>query len=589
MLSDVDFETWRSKLRRFLHPFAQGSDTPDVKAAFNSIDCADGLVHSSVAILKNMEITHPSPDISTVISKLIQLQEEHVQIRQILSRRARGEIAGASQSSTPGGNSYGGISPIAGAATGAGAGALASSGASTYSGADDGDFYDAYDDFEGVEYQIEEEPGRGDDGDGDDDDESDGDENRESVPVSAAPIVNAQSQAVAYRKDLPAPVTGEEVSLFSILKKNVGKDLSTISFPVTFNCPLSLLQAAAEEYEYAPDLLERAAQSTDSTERISLVGAFAVSGYACTAHRSSRKPFNPLLGETFECVRTDRDLYFVAEKVVHRPPIVAAYAQGKGWKATSCGTVKNKFWGKSLELISEGTNIVELDTGDVYSISKPSSFMRNLLAGNKYLEHVGELTVTNLKTQERMVVQFKESSMFGGPASRNHVAGTVYNGDNAEVASLKGKWDEQLARQVDKDHLQVLWEAAPMPPNPAKYYGFTYFALSLNEITPDIQNALPPTDSRLRPDQRALEDGDVDKAEELKALLEGKQRERRKEMEESGQTHQPQWFHHNPEQGPDAPEYVYGGPNGDDYFKRRQSVAQNQSGWDTQCANIFQG
>ena len=30
------------------------------------------------------------------------------------------------------------------------------------------------------------------------------------------------------------------------------------------------------------------------------VAAFAVSGYASTANRPSRKPFNPLLGETFE-------------------------------------------------------------------------------------------------------------------------------------------------------------------------------------------------------------------------------------------------------------------------------------------------
>ena len=214
--------------------------------------------------------------------------------------------------------------------------------------------------------------------------------------------------------------------------------------------------------------------------------------------------------------------------------------------------------------------------------------MRNLLAGNKYLEHVGEMTVVNLKTNERLVIQFKESSMFGGPASRNHITGTVYDANNSETASIKGKWDEQVARQVGKDHLQVLWEANSMPPNPDKYYGFTYFALSLNEITPDIKNVLPPTDSRLRPDQRALENGEVDDAEALKHTLENEQRERRKQLEESGQSYKPQWFRPNSKSGPDEPEFVYGGPDGKEYHQERQKVEQQQENWNVDGAKIFE-
>lgn len=588
MLSDADFEKWRTMLRKFLHSYSSGADlSSNLDPAMTSIGNADALVQSSILTLRSFLSYNQSPEISTVLANLDELQRKHEEIRQTLTRRAPGDH-GISRSATPVGHGSAGMGMGASATAGAAAGAMGGSAVSTHSAADEGDFYDAYDDFDGVEYQIEEEPGRGgDEGVEESDGESDSEETKEALPVKAAPAGNPQKQQISYRKELPAPVSGEEVSLFSMLKKNVGKDLSTISFPVTFNCPLSLLQAVAEEYEYGPDLLERAAQASDSLEKISLVGAFAVSGYASTAHRSSRKPFNPLLGETYECVRADRDLYFVAEKVVHRPPIVAAFAMGKGWKASSCGTVKNKFWGKSLELISEGCNIVELDSGEKYSISKPSSFMRNLLAGNKYLEHVGDMTVTEVNTNQRLVIQFKESSMFGGPASRNHVTGAVYDPNGSEVASLKGKWDEQFSRQIDKDHLQVLWEAAPMPPNPAKYYGFTNFAISLNEITPDIQGLLPPTDSRLRPDQRALEEGDVDKAEELKATLEGRQRERRKELEESGQTYEPQWFHKNSNTGPNDPEYVYGGANNNEYFQTRQSVAENQTKWDVQGANMF--
>ena len=45
------------------------------------------------------------------------------------------------------------------------------------------------------------------------------------------------------------------------------------------------------------------------------MAAFAVSGYASFAHRAKYKPFNPILGETYECVREDRDFKYISEQV----------------------------------------------------------------------------------------------------------------------------------------------------------------------------------------------------------------------------------------------------------------------------------
>lgn len=50
-----------------------------------------------------------------------------------------------------------------------------------------------------------------------------------------------------------------------------------------------------------------------SVERMLLVAAFAVSGYAGTASRTS-KPFNPLLGETYECVFPEKGFRAICEK-----------------------------------------------------------------------------------------------------------------------------------------------------------------------------------------------------------------------------------------------------------------------------------
>lgn len=81
-----------------------------------------------------------------------------------------------------------------------------------------------------------------------------------------------------------------------------------------------------------------------------------------------------------------------------------------------------------------------------------------------------------------------------------------------------------------------------MPEDYEIYYGFTRFATELNEYDPELAKFLPPTDTRWRPDQRALEEGDLDAAENLKLQLEQMQRERRKRNEVEGIQHQPKWF-----------------------------------------------
>lgn len=41
-----------------------------------------------------------------------------------------------------------------------------------------------------------------------------------------------------------------------------------------------------------------------------------------------------------------------------------------------------------------------------------------------------------------------------------------------------------------------------MPTNYERYYGFTRFAIELNELDPLLKDLLPTTDARFRPDQR---------------------------------------------------------------------------------------
>jgi hypothetical protein len=77
-----------------------------------------------------------------------------------------------------------------------------------------------------------------------------------------------------------------------------------------------MLQRLTEDLEYS-DLLDRAARCESSLEQMCLVAAFSVSSYSTTIHRTA-KPFNPLLGETYELDRLDDFGYrSICEQVRH--------------------------------------------------------------------------------------------------------------------------------------------------------------------------------------------------------------------------------------------------------------------------------
>jgi hypothetical protein len=71
------------------------------------------------------------------------------------------------------------------------------------------------------------------------------------------------------------------------------------------------------------DLLVKANRSKDELERLMYVGCFGIAQYACVPGRHS-KPFNPLLGETFELLTPK--FRYIAEQVSHHPPISACFA-----------------------------------------------------------------------------------------------------------------------------------------------------------------------------------------------------------------------------------------------------------------------
>ncbi|XP_073298847.1 oxysterol-binding protein-related protein 2A-like isoform X4 [Primulina huaijiensis] len=357
--------------------------------------------------------------------------------------------------------------------------------------------------------------------------------------------VNLRYPYVERRKKLPDPIEKEKaVSLWSMIKDNIGKDLARVCLPVFFNEPISSLQKCFEDLEYS-HLLDQAyehGKAGNSLLRILNVAAFAVSGYASSEGRLC-KPFNPLLGETYEADYPEKGIRFFSEKVSHHPTLIACHCEGRGWKFWGDTNLKSKFWGRSIQLDPVGTLTLEFDDGEIFQWSKVTTSIYNLILGNIYCDHHGTMNIQGNR-QYSCKLKFKELSIL--ERNPHQVHGFVEDATGRKVARLLGKWDESLyfnhgdgtGNSKDLSESSLLWKKNDQPLNMTRY-NLTSFAITLNELTAGLKEKLPPTDSRLRPDQRHLENGEYDKANAEKLRLEMRQRMSRK-LQEHGW--KPRWF-----------------------------------------------
>ncbi|XP_051558619.1 oxysterol-binding protein 1-like isoform X6 [Myxocyprinus asiaticus] len=346
------------------------------------------------------------------------------------------------------------------------------------------------------------------------------------------------------------------LNLWSIMKNCIGKELSKIPMPVNFNEPLSMLQRLSEDLEYY-ELLDRAAKCQSSLEQMCYVAAFTVSSYSTTVHRTG-KPFNPLLGETFELDRVQESGYrSLCEQVSHHPPAAAHHAiSERGWTLRQEIALASKFRGKYLSIMPLGSiHCMFEKSNNHYTWKKVTTTVHNIIVGKLWIDQSGEIDVINHKTGDRCHLKFAPYSYFSRDVARK-VTGVVTDKDGKAHYVLSGTWDEKMecsrvmqssrrgeigAEGRQKTVYQTLkakelWRKTPLPDGAENMYYFSTLALTLNEP----EEGVAPTDSRRRPDQRLMEQGRWEEANAEKQRLEEKQRTVRRERErESARTSNP--------------------------------------------------
>ncbi|KAI5095697.1 oxysterol-binding protein-related protein 2 isoform X1, partial [Silurus meridionalis] len=435
--------------------------------------------------------------------------------------------------------------------------------------------------------------------------------------------VRSENGVWARRTTLPSPMfSRHDFSIWGFLKKCIGMELSKITMPVVFNEPLSFLQRLTEYMEHTY-LIHKACTLSDSIERMQLVAAFAVSAVASQWERTG-KPFNPLLGETYELIREDEGYRLISEQVSHHPPISAFHTESLGQDFQFHGSIypKLKFWGKSVEAEPKGTMTLELSKHkEAYTWTNPMCCVHNVIIGKLWIEQYGTVEIINHSTGDKCVLNFKACGMFG--KELHLVEGHIQDKSKKKRCIIYGKWteclycidpkvyeankkaDKKMACSIsfkkdgvlkticvcfkelntgggadDADEMPdvqetvtmipgstLLWRINPRPPHSDQMYNFTSFAMMLNELAPGMEGVIAPTDCRLRPDIRAMENGDIDTASQEKERLEEKQRAARRERAKDEEEWSNRWFQQGTNPYTGTSDWIYKGG----YFDRKYS------------------
>ncbi|KAF1844447.1 oxysterol binding protein 1 [Cucurbitaria berberidis CBS 394.84] len=384
-----------------------------------------------------------------------------------------------------------------------------------------------------------------------------------------------------------------KISLWGILKSMIGKDMTKMTLPVSFNEPTSLLQRVAEDMEYT-DLLDTAAERADSTERLLYVAAFAASEYASTIGRVA-KPFNPLLAETYEYARPDKGYRFFIEQVSHHPPVGAAYAESKKWDYYGESAVKSKFYGKSFDINPLGTWFLRLrptsagGQEELYTWKKVTSSVVGIITGNPVVDNYGPMEIRNWTTGEVCHLDFKARGWKASSAFQ--VVGKVLDAQGRVRWSVGGRWNDKIYARFtpgfedadidkggsktkhDESKAFLVWQAHERPTGIP--FNLTPFVVTLNDIPDKLRPVVAPTDTRLRPDQRAMEDGEYDFAATEKNRVEEKQRATRRQRDERGEEFVPRWFTKGRCDTTGEEYWVFN----HEYWKTRDRVAKGETKW----------
>ncbi|XP_057684031.1 oxysterol-binding protein-related protein 10 [Corythoichthys intestinalis] len=345
------------------------------------------------------------------------------------------------------------------------------------------------------------------------------------------------------------------VILHLLSQLKLGMDLTRVVLPTFILEKRSLLEMYANFMAH-PDLFLSVTAGVTAEDRIvRFVEYYLTSFHEGRRGAVAKKPYNPVLGETFHCSwEVPRDkikpsgranqgsnkqaedapggcyrVRFVAEQVSHHPPVSAFYCECRERRVCVNAHVwtKSKFMGMSIGVSMVGEGVLCLvEHEEEYVFSLPSAYARSILTV-PWVELGGKVSINCAKSGYSATVTFHTKPFYGGKVHRV-TAEVKHNPTNTIVCKAQGEWNGTLEFTYSSGETKVIDTAK--------------LAVTKKKLRPLDKQGRAESRRLWQHVTKSLKEGNMDEATEHKHGLEERQRadERRRAADNKAWT--PKYF-----------------------------------------------
>ncbi|KAL3082390.1 hypothetical protein niasHT_038456 [Heterodera trifolii] len=333
---------------------------------------------------------------------------------------------------------------------------------------------------------------------------------------------------------------------------SVGMDLTKVTLPTFILERRSLLEMYADFFAHPDDFISAVDEDSPEIRFLAVLKYYLNSFFPARKSGVAKKPYNPILGETFRCRWTLPDtepspssrtkggpfpgsatnqVTFIAEQVSHHPPISAFYVEHPE-AGVSCTThiyTKSSFLGLAIGVQMVGKATVRIHNHDeTYIATFPNGYGRAIMA-TPWFELAGKVELRCEQTGYRAEIDFLAKPFFRGKAHQIH--GQIFHTSRkTAVMQLKGEWNGEIYLKRDGATDYQLFTDVRQKPDVRK------------ECVPVREQEDRESRKLWRHVTAALFNNNIEIASQSKRCIEQRQRDEKVLRERLGQPWQPRFF-----------------------------------------------
>ena len=324
--------------------------------------------------------------------------------------------------------------------------------------------------------------------------------------------------------------------LIAKMGKNIltGKSILNVSFPVFIFDKRTLHQAFCHEQRLAPYYITRAIYSPDILERLKWITVHLMAFLHLTT--TQVKPFNPIIGETFQCRIGNLKLFL--EHTVNHPITANFYGidddktyEMFGYQITDASVTPNTCMATRLGLYY--IKITKDNT--LYRIRIPDALVRGTTIGDRMFSYENKCLVMDITNKICSFIEVNPPSKEGGgflglgklfkkrENFPDYFCGHIVSSDFVQV-------DENGSNHTLLKGYQSICKISGEWTNNIKFDDEEYWGIYDEPLLTMYhdENMMLPSDGSVRSDLICFIKGDIDSSQKEKEGLEVRQREDRK-------------------------------------------------------------